>query len=75
MPITTQSFRPDDRARLQECEAALQRLLIQKRLMEHSFEKMRPHLKECEHWMRAHEAAMQAMEEVLGNTLGDEPSS
>ena len=76
MPITTRSFRPDDRARLEECETALRRLRCQ-------IANIRNALEATDRFASAVEAAetlekvlvyTQGAEEILGNTLGDEPS-
>ena len=73
MVMTTQSFSRADRARLLECEAALQRLREQVREIRKALG--------GENIAYTVEAAtsramvyVQGAEEILGNTLGDEPS-
>ncbi len=76
MPMTTRSFRPDDRARLQECEAALLRLREQVRRIKNAVETTgfcasNTRTQECLNKVYVY---TQGAEEILGNTLGDEPS-
>ena len=74
MPITTRSFRPDDRARLQECEMALLRLREQiAKIREHSDGAPTDLNGACQQ-LEAIAIYTQGAEEILGNTLGDEPS-
>ncbi len=74
MPMTTRSFRPDDRARLQECEAALQRLRKQMKDISHALNDGFAVVQQAEAALKRASIYVQGAEEILGNTLGDEPN-